>query len=91
MNKTELIAEVAAATEETKKNTTKIVDAVFDSIIKAVAQHDKVQIIGFGTFEAKHRAARMGRNPQTGEEIEIPASYSPSFKAGKEFKTALKK
>lgn len=63
-----------------KKDATKAVDAVFDSILEALKQGDKVQLIGFGNFEVRERAARKGRNPQTGEEIEIAASKVPAFK-----------
>ncbi|GBF11694.1 HU family DNA-binding protein [Tepidibacillus infernus] len=90
MNKTELIAKVAEMTELTKKDATKAVDAVFASISDALATNDKVQIIGFGNFEVRERAARKGRNPQTGEEIEIAASKVPAFKPGKALKDALK-
>lgn len=90
LNKTELIAKVAEMTELTKKDATKAVDAVFASISDALATNDKVQIIGFGNFEVRERAARKGRNPQTGEEIEIAASKVPAFKPGKALKDALK-
>lgn len=90
MNKTELINKVAEMTDLTKKDATKVVDAVFQSIADALAQGDKVQIIGFGNFEIRERAARKGRNPQTGEEIEIAASKVPAFKAGKALKEAVK-
>ena len=71
MNKTELINAVAEASELSKKDATKAVDAVFESILEALKNGDKVQLIGFGNFEVRERAARKGRNPQTGEEIEI--------------------
>ncbi|WP_303984366.1 HU family DNA-binding protein, partial [Niallia circulans] len=70
MNKTELINAVAEASELSKKDATKAVDAVFDTILNALKDGDKVQLIGFGNFEVRERAARKGRNPQTGEEIE---------------------
>ena len=79
-------AEVA---ELTKKDAEKAVNAVFASVQKALVEDDKVQIIGFGTFEVRTRAARKGRNPQTGETIEIPASKNPVFKAGKALKEAV--
>ena len=90
MNKTELINEVVAATEISKKDATKAVDAVFDTILEALKSGDKVQLIGFGNFEVRERAARKGRNPQTGEEIEIAASKVPAFKPGKALKDAVK-
>ncbi len=90
MNKTELINAVAEATDLSKKDAGKAVDAVFDTILNALAKGEKVQLIGFGNFEVRHRAARKGRNPQTGEEIEIPASKVPAFKPGKALKEAVK-
>lgn len=90
MNKTELINAVAEATELSKKDAGKAVDAVFDTILNALKNGEKVQLIGFGNFEVRHRAARKGRNPQTGEEIEIPASKVPAFKPGKALKEAVK-
>lgn len=90
MNKTELINHVAETADISKKDATKAVDAVFGGITNALAEGDKVQLIGFGTFEVRERAARKGRNPQTGEEIEIAATKVPAFKAGKELKTAVK-
>ena len=89
MNKSELVARVAEVAELTKKDAEKAVNAVFASVQKALVEDDKVQIIGFGTFEVRTRAARKGRNPQTGETIEIPASKNPVFKAGKALKEAV--
>ncbi|RXT13896.1 HU family DNA-binding protein [Ammoniphilus sp. CFH 90114] len=89
MNKTELISYVAEAAELTKKDATKAVDAVFDAIENALKNGDKVQLIGFGNFEVRERAARKGRNPQTGEEIEIAASKIPAFKPGKSLKDSV--
>lgn len=89
MNKTELVASVAEKAEMTKKDAEKAVNALFASIEEALAKDDKVQIIGFGTFEVKTREERKGRNPQTGKEITIPASKSPVFKSGKGFKDAV--
>ena len=86
MNKTELIASVAAKAELTKKDAEKAVKALFDTIGEALSNEEKVQVIGFGTFEVRTRSARTGRNPQTKEEIQIPASKSPAFKAGKQLK-----
>ena len=82
MNKTELINAVAEASELSKKDATKAVDAVFDSILNALKDGDKVQLIGFGNFEVRERAARKGRNPQTGAEIQIKAKNVVKFKAG---------
>lgn len=89
MNKTDLINAVAAAAELSKKDSGKAVDAVFEAIQDTLAKGDKVQLIGFGNFEVRERAARKGRNPQTGEEIDIAASKVPAFKAGKSLKTAV--
>lgn len=89
MNKSELVASVAEVAELTKKDAEKAVNAVFASVQKALVEDDKVQIIGFGTFEVRTRAARRGRNPQTGDTIEIPASKNPVFKAGKALKEAV--
>jgi DNA-binding protein HU-beta len=86
MNKTELIAKISETAELTKKDATKAVDAVFEAIAEALKAGDKVQLIGFGNFEVRERAARKGRNPQTGEEIEISASKVPAFKPGKALK-----
>ncbi|MDT0697812.1 MULTISPECIES: HU family DNA-binding protein [Staphylococcus] len=90
MNKTDLINAVAEQADLTKKEAGQAVDAVFESIQKSLAKGDKVQLIGFGNFEVRERAARKGRNPQTGKEIDIPASKVPSFKAGKALKDAVK-
>lgn len=89
-NKADLIDKVSAATDLTKKDSTAAVEAVIDSIQEILADGDKVQLIGFGTFEVRERSARKGRNPQTGEEIEIPATKVPAFKAGKALKEAVK-
>ena len=89
-NKAELVSEVAAKTDLTKKEVAAAVDAIFNSIQEDLAKGEKVQLIGFGTFEVRHRAARKGRNPQTGDEIEIPASEVPAFKPGKALKEAVK-
>ncbi|GIO05116.1 transcriptional regulator [Brevibacillus reuszeri] len=90
MNKTELVTRVAETTELTKKDATKAVDAILDAIADALKVGDKVSLIGFGNFEVRERAARKGRNPQTGEEIEIAASKMPAFKPGKELKDSVK-
>ena len=89
-NKQELVTDVATATGLTKKDATAAVDAVFASIQETLAKGEKVQLIGFGNFEVRSRAARNGRNPQTGEEIEIAASKIPAFKPGKALKDAIK-
>ena len=91
MNKTELIAKVAELTGSAKKDAEKAVCATLDAISRALSEGDKVQLVGFGTFEVKERAARTGRNPRTKEEIEIPASKLPVFKAGKALKDAVAK
>lgn len=89
-NKAELIEKVAASADLTKKDATAAVEAVFETITESLANGEKVQVIGFGNFEVRDRAARKGRNPQTGEEIQIPASKVPAFKAGKALKDAVK-
>ncbi|EUJ41614.1 HU family DNA-binding protein [Brochothrix campestris] len=89
-NKTDLVNSVAEATELSKKDATKAVEAVFASIQDTLAKGEKVQLIGFGNFEVRDRAARKGRNPQTGKEIQIPASKVPAFKPGKALKDAVK-
>ncbi|GEA14558.1 MAG: DNA-binding protein HU-beta [Moorella sp. (in: firmicutes)] len=91
MNKMDLVASVAEKTDLTKKEAEKVVSAVLASIEEALAQGDKVQLVGFGTFEIKERAARVGRNPRTGEEIEIAATRVPVFKPGKALKEAVAK
>ncbi|MBQ9414256.1 MAG: HU family DNA-binding protein [Clostridia bacterium] len=91
MNKVELTAAVAEKAGLTKKDADKAVAAVIDSIIEALAKGDKVQLVGFGTFEVRARGARTGRNPRTKETIKIPASKQPAFKAGKAFKDAVAK
>lgn len=89
MNKTELIAAAAEASGLAKKDTEKALNAALDAITAALVRGDKVQVSGFGIFEVKEREARMGRNPRTGEAMEIAASKVPSFKAGKTLKDAL--
>ena len=90
MNQVELIAAVAEKAGLSKKDAEKAVAAVVSSIEGALANGDKVQLIGFGTFEVRERAARTGRNPQTKETIEIAASKQPVFKAGQALKNAIK-
>ena len=86
MNKADLIAAIAAKTGETKKSAEASVNAFVDVITESLVKGDKVQLVGFGSFEVRKRAARKGRNPQTKEEIKIPASKAPVFKAGKALK-----
>ena len=90
MNKTELVAAVAAKAELSKKDAEAAVNSVFDSVKDALAEGDKVSLIGFGTFSGKTRAARTGLNPRTKETIEIPESKVPAFKAGSALKDAVK-
>ena len=86
MNKTTLIAKIAEKSELNKKQAEAALNAFTDTIVEALKEGDKVQLMGFGTCEIKERAARTGRKPSTGETIEIPAKKSPVFKAGKGFK-----
>ena len=90
MNKGDLITEVAQSAGLTKKQAEAAVGAIFAAIENGLKAGEKVQVMGFGTFEVKDRAARTGKNPSTGESIEIPASKAPSFKAGKALKDAVK-
>ena len=90
MNKTELVKAVSTQAELTQKDAAKVVDALFETISNTLAKEEKIQLVGFGTFEVRERAARKGRNPQTGEEIDIAASKVPAFKPGKELKEAVK-
>ncbi len=90
MNKSELISAVAETSELTKKDAEKAVNAFVSVVSEALAEGDKVQLVGFGTFEVRERAERKGRNPQTKEEITIPASKAPVFKAGKALKDSVK-
>lgn len=89
MNKTELIAEVAEKSGLSKKDAEAAVKAVIDSVTEALVQGDKVQLVGFGTFEVRERAARFGRDPRTGESMEIAASKAPAFKVGQALKDAV--
>ena len=91
MNKVELVASVAEKAGLSKKDAEKAVAAVLESVVGAVVKGDKVQLVGFGTFEVRARGARKGKNPRTGEEITIAASKQPVFKAGKAFKAAVAK
>ena len=89
MNKAELIAAVAEKSELTKKDAEKAVNSIINVITETLSKGEKVQLVGFGTFEVRDRAERKGRNPQTMEEIIIPASKAPVFKAGKALKDAV--
>ena len=89
MNKAELIDAVASSADLSKASATEAVDAVVDTITESLRSGDSVTLVGFGTFEVRARAARTGRNPQTGEEIQIKASKAPAFKAGKALKDAV--
>ena len=89
MNKSELIDAVAMSADISKAAAGRALDATLDSIADALKQGDQVSLVGFGTFQVKDRAARTGRNPQTGEAIQIKASKSPGFKAGKALKDAV--
>jgi len=90
MNKQELIASIAGKTGLSKKDSESAVNAFVDSVTGALKKKDKVQLVGFGTFETRARAGRIGRNPATGKEIKIAASTVPAFKAGKALKDAVK-
>jgi len=89
LNKNDLIAAVASATGISKADATSAVDGVFDSITDALKKGEEVRLVGFGTFSVASRAATTGRNPRTGETIQIPASKQPKFKAGKGLKDAV--
>ncbi|WP_100486493.1 HU family DNA-binding protein [Sporolactobacillus pectinivorans] len=91
MNKYELIQKVSEQTGVSKKETEKIVNETLEEIISALNKNEKVQFVGFGTFEVRERASRTGRNPQTGEAITIPATKVPGFRAGNKLKDAVKK
>ncbi len=91
MNKKDLITAIAEETGMTKKDVATVVDAAFDKITAAVVAGDKVQLMGFGTFEARERGERTGKNPRTGEEVKIAACKVPTFKASKALKDAVNK
>ena len=91
MTKQEMIEKISSKTGETKKATDETVKAFVEVVTEALSAGDKVQLVGFGTFEVRERAARTGKNPQTGEALEIPASKAPAFKAGKALKDAVNK
>ena len=89
MTKTELIAALADKADVSKKDAAKVLDALTDTITEELAKKEKVTLVGFGTFETRERAARTGKNPQTGEALKIAASTAPAFKAGKTLKEAV--
>ena len=91
MNKTELVAAIAEKTELTKKNSEKALKAFIDVVTEELKKGEKVQLVGFGTFEVAKRNARTGKNPQTGKAIKIPACKAPKFKAGKALKETVNK
>ena len=91
MNKAEMINAAALKADVSKKDAEAVITAALDAITEALAESEKVQLVGFGSFEVKKRAARLGRNPKTKEAIEIPASVVPTFKAGKALKDAVSK
>ncbi|WP_341730877.1 HU family DNA-binding protein [Microcoleus sp. EPA2] len=89
MNKSELIELVATKADTTKKEAHALLDALTEVIVQTVADGERVVLVGFGTFEARERKARDGRNPKTGEQLTIPATTVPTFSAGKQFKNAV--
>ena len=91
MNKEELVQEIAKKANVTQKEAAEVLGAFIETVEKTVAKGKKVTLVGFGTFEARKRAARVGRNPQTGKELQIPATTVPAFSAGKKFKEAVNK
>ena len=91
MNKSDLVAAMAAKTGDTKKSAEETLNAFVDVVTEALVKGEKVQLVGFGSFEVRKRAARKGRNPQTKQEIKIPASKAPVFKAGKALKDLVNK
>ena len=90
MNKEELVQEVAKKANVTQKEASEVITALIDTVQKTVSKGKKVTLVGFGTFESRKRAARVGRNPQTGKEIKIAAKTVPAFSAGKKFKELVK-
>ena len=89
MNKEELVQEISKKASVTQKEAGEVLAALIETIQKTVKKGEKVTLVGFGTFESRKRAARMGRNPQTGKELKIPAKTVPAFSAGKKFKTVV--
>ena len=90
MNKEELVQEISKKAKVTQKEANEVLSALIETVQKTVSKGKKVTLVGFGTFEPRKRAARNGRNPQTGKEIKIPASKAPKFKAGAVLKKAVK-
>ncbi|AVD54545.1 DNA-binding protein (plasmid) [Priestia filamentosa] len=90
MNKTELIKNVAIKTGLTQKDSTKALEGLFKTISDTLSKEEKIRLVGFGSFEVRERSGRTGRNPQTGEEIKLPATKVPAFKPGKELREAVK-
>ena len=86
MNRKELVTEIASRSQLTQKDVDKVLTNFFDIVGDTLAKQEKVQLVGFGSFEVRERQARMGKNPKTGEIVEIPAGKTPSFKAGKQLK-----
>ncbi len=91
MNKEDLVKEISKKTKLSQKDVAEVLNATIDAITKTVSKGKKVTLVGFGSFESRKRAARMGRNPQTGKEIKIPAKTVPAFSAGKKFKELVAK
>jgi len=91
VNKTELISVMAEKSGLTKKDSEKALNSFIEAVEEALVKGEKVQLVGFGTFEVRERSARKGRNPQTGEEIDIPAASVPAFKAGKALRESINK
>ena len=91
MNKEELVKEIAKKTKVSQKESAEVLTALIDTITKTVSKGKKVTLVGFGTFESRKRAARTGRNPQTGKALQIPAKTVPAFSAGKKFKETVNK
>lgn len=89
MNKTEFVSEIAAQADVSKAVATRALDAMLDTITKALKKGDSVSFVGFGTFDRRRREARTGRNPRTGESIKIPAANVPSFRPGKSLKDSI--
>jgi len=86
MTKADLVEEVAAVTELSRRSSEQVVNVFFDSIVESLCRGDKVELRGFGTFRLRHRKARVGRNPKTGERVDVPAKAVPFFKPGKELR-----
>ncbi len=91
MTKPELITALAEKAEVSKKDATAVLEAFISTVTEELSKKEKITLVSFGTFETRERAARTGRNPQTGKEVKIPASVSPAFKAGKALKDAVNK